>query len=84
MEILVLYLIGVISGIGLIGGKIYPRQNKKIKKNYPKLSIIGIMREREGNQKIQTIYLLLIITIIYIFASTIVLKISTRSQIVKN
>lgn len=45
------------------------KQNKRIKKNYPKLSIVGIMRERKVNQKFQTIYLLLIATIVYVFAS---------------
>lgn len=67
-------ILGVIlGGIGLILGGIGGILDEKthfrpIKKNYPKLSIIGIMRERKDNQKFRTIYLLLITTIIYIFA----------------
>ena len=43
-------------------------QDRKTKKNYPMLSVISIMRKYKSEQKIQTIYLLLIATIIYIFA----------------
>ena len=72
---LILLGIGLILlGIGLIFDVIrqkinYLEKQKKIKKDYPQLSIIGIMRQRKDSQKFQTIYLLLIVTIIYILAS---------------
>ena len=64
---IIVAIIAVISSIAFVKANF--RKSKKIKKNYPKLSIVGIIRERKVNQKFQTIYLLMIATIIYAFAS---------------
>lgn len=48
------------------------KENQRVKKNYPKLSVVGIMKKRQESAKINAIYLLLGTTIVYIILSNLV------------